>query len=242
MQLKSTLKIGALFCLLIQLAACSVFTPKSPAKVYQLAPAKVAESKTTPITLALRIDQPQAPAQLRNEQITRVTHAHKVEAFQGARWVAPVPKMLRDYLLDAFSRQGRIAHLSHDGDKLKADYALVGTLSAFQTEFPKKGKPVAAIRIHLQLIDVKREMIVAGRHFEYSEPPKLASGAQEPSAEAVVAALSQDSAKLADDVSVWVVKSLLTAQGISKKQAEVPVDGTAKPALRDPTNPPAVTF
>lgn len=201
--------IRVLFCLSLSilLVACSVLPEPTPVALYRLPPSgqpPAAEVRKGTQLAALRLARPATTDTLGGNRLLVLTADHRYQAYPRARWAAPMPLLWRDWLLDAFWRDGRVARLSSDGDGLQAGLELGGVLRTLNVEM-REGGPVAVIRYDARLVDSGSRRILASRRFEAQAP--MAGPAE---AEAV-AALGRAADRLARELIDWSL-----AQGMTK--------------------------
>ncbi|MBN2644857.1 MAG: membrane integrity-associated transporter subunit PqiC [Desulfuromonadaceae bacterium] len=185
--------------------SCTLLPQSQPATIYQLPAATDSVRHAVERRCSLRIDSALASGVLTSSRMI-VAHDNTLSAYPGIRWNAPIPVLWRDYLLEAFQRDGRIAHLSSDDETLAVDYALSNTLQSFQCEC--QGKTIhVLIRLDARLVDVQSKRIIASRQFSAWQP---LAGEQPPQ---IVAAFGQVSAQLSRDLIDWTVQNIaLTPQ------------------------------
>ncbi|MDP1932919.1 MAG: ABC-type transport auxiliary lipoprotein family protein, partial [Gammaproteobacteria bacterium] len=120
------------------------------------------------------------------------------QAYPDARWAAPVPQLWRDWLLDAFWRDGRVSELSASTDGLQANVELSGMLRALHNEYVG-GRGVAVIQYDARLVNTATRQIISSRRFEAREPVAGTSAAQ------LVTALGIAANRVATEVIAWTV-------------------------------------
>lgn len=155
--------------LLISLSsACSILPKAENAEVYRL-PASTAASSAAPVSWSLRVNKPITSEVLDVPRIAVVPQGNVVSTYKGARWTDPAPALLRNRILDAFQRDGRVPRLSADDSNLQSDFELVGELQAFQSEYTAQGIE-AVIRFDARLVDGRTQRILASRRFDVRQP------------------------------------------------------------------------
>lgn len=151
--------------LLISLSsACSILPEAENAEVYRL-PASTATSSAAPVSWSLRVNKPITSDVLAMPRIAVVPQGNVISTYKGARWTDPAPALLRNRILDAFQRDGRVQRLSADDSNLQSDFELVGELQAFQSEYTAQGIDVV-IRLDARLVEGRTQRILASRRFE----------------------------------------------------------------------------
>ncbi|TDF83147.1 ABC-type transport auxiliary lipoprotein family protein [Pseudomonas sp. H9] len=194
-------------------SACSILPKAEPADVYRLPSAHA--SQVAPASAAanwsLRINKPLASDTLNNSKIAVVPEGNLISNYKGARWSDPAPLLLRNRMLDAFQRDGRVPRLSADDSNLQADYELAGELQAFQSEYSASGLAVV-IRYDARLVQGRSQRILASRRFEVRQP---VSDKQVP---AVVNGFGSASDQLMAQLVAWTLAQANQAQLQAKNQ------------------------
>jgi cholesterol transport system auxiliary component len=177
---------------------CSVLPERTPVDLYQLPPSSLTNVTDTASITSLRIARPTTSDALGGTRILILGPDHSYQAFADTRWAAPVPTLWRDWLLDAFWRDGRVAQLSASADGLQAQFELSGMLRAFHVE-QYGGRSVAVIRYDASLIDTQNRQIISSERFEARESFDNTSAAS------AVRALGLAADKLAVDLVQWTI-------------------------------------
>ena len=180
------------------LLSCSVLPDTVPADLYQLPPSTLSAAAGAPALGALRIATPATAASLGGTRILVMVGNNSFQAYPDARWAAPVPQLWRDWLLDAFWKDGRVAGLSASADGLQAGVELRGMLRALHNESAGSAA-VALIQYDAQLVDTTTRQILRARRFEAREPVTGTS------AEQLVAALGIAADRIAAELIVWTL-------------------------------------
>ncbi|AHL77427.1 lipoprotein [Stutzerimonas stutzeri] len=185
--------------LLSALSACSILPDAEPLRIYLL-PATTPPPQASEPTLrhALRINTPQASRALASPRIAVVPEGNQISAYAGARWSDAAPVLLRDRLIEAFQRDGRMPSVSNENVNLYADISLHSDLRAFQSEYIE-GKPQVLIRLDARLVDREDQRTLANRRFEIRQPSAA------PDVASVVEAFGQASDTLSREVLDWTL-------------------------------------
>jgi|SRR5690554_1497409 len=178
--------------------SCTVLPERGPVDLYQLPPSSLTANNGVTLQGALRLSRPATSDALGGSRVLILTEDHSFQAFPEARWAAPIPQLWRDWLLDAFWRDGRVTELSSSGDSLHATLELSGMLRAMHVEYIN-GQPHGVIRYDAQLVDVRTRSIVASRRFEATQRTT------DDSVPAAVRAIGAASDQLAADLIGWTV-------------------------------------
>jgi cholesterol transport system auxiliary component len=183
------------------LGACTVLPATDPVRVYQLLPAERPVRALPVYAGGLRVLRPQVDDLLNGSHILVLPEGEPVSLYKGARWSAPIPRLLRDYLVESLRQDGRFGGVSSDEVRLRAEHELVSRLSTFQTEY-RHGQPVVVIRLHLQLVDTATRRILQERTLRLERP------AASTDLEAVIRAYDQAAGQLATIVADWLAAGL----------------------------------
>lgn len=196
----------ALLCMAVaaSLSACTLFPERPANRIFQLPAPTVAntaaDAKRQDRTL--RVSTPQAENPIDSARILVSpggNRSNEIQAYQGVRWSNKTPVLVRDHLVEAFRRDGRLAAVVTDTSPARSDLTLAGDLTAFQSEY-QGGAPVVLIRLDIQLIDERSRNTLASKRFEHRHP---ATGEE---VEAVVEAFGKASGELAREVVDWTLE------------------------------------
>lgn len=190
-----TVLVGALLPLTL-LSACQVLPEREPVDLYQLPPASISAASGAAIDGGLRLMTPESSDALNGARLLILNQNNGFQAWAGTRWTAPIPALWRDWLLDAFWRDGRFSALSTDSTVLQSQRSLGGMLRAFHIEHDGR-QQVAVIRFDAQLIDSASREIIGSQRFEASEP------VNGDDARAAVAAMGVAADRLARELIDW---------------------------------------
>lgn len=183
--------------LIMFLAACNVLPEREPIDLYELPASTVRTATGGDGVDSLRIDRPVTSEALSGSRMLVALSDGQIQALPQARWTAPVPLLWRDWVLDAFWRDGRVAGLSAASEGLQSRLELGGMLRAFQIE--DGASPQALIQYDALLISTSDRRIIASRRFEEREPLNTIEPAES------TRALGAAADRLARDLIDWVV-------------------------------------
>lgn len=199
MSLHHSLSRLALLGLFSALAACSVLPESETLRIFLLPTTPTPQQASEPtMQQSLRINTPQASRILSSQRIAVVPQGNEISAYGGARWSDAAPTLLRDRLIEAFQRDGRMPSVSNEDVNLYADLSLHSDLRAFQSVYID-GKPVVVITLDARLVNRNDQHTLANRRFEVRQP---AAGAD---VEQVVEAFGQASDRLSAEVLQWTL-------------------------------------
>lgn len=189
----------ALFGLFSAVAACSVLPESEPLRIFLLPTTPVQQRASEPTTQqALRINTPQASRMLSSQRIAVVPQGNQISAYGGARWSDTAPVLLRDRLIEAFQRDGRMPSVSNEDVNLYADLSLHSDLRAFQSVYVD-GQPMALITLDARLVNRNDQHTLANRRFEVRQP---STGTD---VEQVVEAFGKAADRLSGEVVEWTL-------------------------------------
>ena len=149
----------------VMASACSVLPKSVPVDLYQLPPPSVQSTQRSQRLPALRIDRPITNEALSGNRLLIMTADNQFQVFPNMRLAAPVPLLWRDWLLDAFWRDGSFNGLSAASAGLRSELELGGTLRAFYVD-DSGMQPQAVIRYDATLISTSGRNIIASQRFE----------------------------------------------------------------------------
>ncbi|PAU76834.1 ABC-type transport auxiliary lipoprotein family protein [Halomonas salipaludis] len=191
-----TVKLGALATLL--LVGCTVFPEREPRQVYQLPASQLAASQAPGSERVLRVARPAVDEVQGGMDIVVAPDPITLQSYGQARWSAPVPVMLRDHLMEAFLRDGRLARVVSDQQGIAADLQLGGQLRAYRIQY-EQNEPMALIVFDAHLIDLAANHLVGSQRFEVRE------ALEDASVEQAVMALWRATERLAGELVEWTV-------------------------------------
>ncbi|MBS3804367.1 MAG: membrane integrity-associated transporter subunit PqiC [Oleiphilaceae bacterium] len=192
---------AARLLIVLSIAGCTLFPESKPLDVWTLEPATVSSEAAEARVQGLRVMRPRAGDLLNSNRMAVAPEGESISVYKGARWSDPVPRLLRDYLLDALQRDPRFSEVSGDDVQLAAKHELVSRLDAFHIDY-RNGRPEAVVRMHVQLVAMPGRDIVAERLFSLEET----SNSEDMNA--IVMAFSGVLAQLYKEISKWILDSL----------------------------------
>ncbi|MCB1666017.1 MAG: membrane integrity-associated transporter subunit PqiC [Pseudomonadales bacterium] len=191
----------------LALSACGVLPERTPVDLFELPDSSLRASASTPRLDSLRLVTPSTIDALGGTRLLVQVADHSYQAHPGVRWASPVPQLWRDWLLDAFWRDGRVDALSTSSDGLQATLELGGMLRALNHEYAD-GRSVAVIRFDARLVETASRRIIASRRFEVEEP------VQGTEATNVVTAMGRAADALAAQLVPWTVEQGVAAASL----------------------------
>ncbi len=206
MTLRHALFRFALLGLLSAISACSVLPASETLRIFLLPTTPIPQRSAEPTTdQALRINTPQASRILSSQRIAVVPQGNQISAYGGARWGDAAPVLLRDRLIEAFQRDGRMPSVSNEDVNLYADLSLHSDLRAFQAVYVD-GRPEVLITLDARLVNRDDQHTLANRRFEVRQP------STDPSVEHVVEAFGTASDQLSRELVDWTLTHAVPRQ------------------------------
>tara|TARA_R110002167_G_scaffold44318_1_gene133428 strand:+ start:10 stop:600 length:591 start_codon:yes stop_codon:yes gene_type:complete len=181
------------------LSACSVLPEQVPVDLYQLPAPTLQAAAAGPRLSTLRIDRAISSEALSGSRLLIMTANNQFQAFPNMRLAAPVPLLWRDWLLDAFWRDGRVDGLSAASEGLQSALELGGTLRAFQVDY-SGAQAQAVIQYDATLISTSGRQILASKRFEARQSLDSVE------VSAAVAALGGAANQLAAELIEWTIQ------------------------------------
>lgn len=188
----------AIMMMFAMVSGCTVFPEQAPHRMFLLPVSEVPESTGERLDLTLRVYTPHAVAPLDSARIVVRPGGNELSVYGGARWNENASVLLRDHLIESFRQDGRFASVVNEDNPSRSDLLLVSDLNGFHAEY-RDGKPVAVIRLDVQLIAENNRGTLATRRFEVSEP----SASEK--LDDVVSAFGRASTRLGQQVADWAV-------------------------------------
>ncbi|SFT97950.1 ABC-type transport auxiliary lipoprotein family protein [Halomonas saccharevitans] len=183
------------------LAGCSVIPKSEPVRLFTLPAPTLLASSEAARELTLRVDTPGAGAPLDGRRLLIMPTPGEFQAYGGARWRDDAPRLLRDHLIEALRRDGRLSTVIDETSRAQNDAALTGHLGAFHARY-REGNAEVVVRLDAQLLDDRSREVRASRRFE----AVMASDGD--GLEAVVAAFGRAADRLAVEVVDWTLAQL----------------------------------
>lgn len=191
------IKLTTLLSVLL-LCSCRLLPEQALVDLYQLPPPAINPS-TSPTQLeALRIARPLTNEALGGNRLLIVTENNRLQAFAQTRLASPAPLVWRDWLLDAFWRDGRVAALSAASEGLRSELELGGMLRSFHID-ASGARPEAVILFDATLMRTTDRSVIASRRFESRYPADALTAAD------AIGALGSAASQLARELVDWTV-------------------------------------
>ncbi|MEF8792990.1 ABC-type transport auxiliary lipoprotein family protein [Thiohalorhabdus sp.] len=150
------------------LSACvSLPEAEAPPERYVLTPIGLEEATTVPGRI--EVASPVVPAGLASDRIAVMRGGRRLDHFAGARWAAPLPQLVRDFLIT--SVENRLGAAAWASSGAPARYRLVTAVRDFQAEYPQGSQAPPTVRMTLIAVlwDQSRGRVVLRQRFAASQ-------------------------------------------------------------------------
>jgi len=192
-----------LLALTLLFTGCSLVPEREPVRLFTLPEAALPAASSPAQALTLRVDTPSAGAPLDGSRLLVMPRPGELQAYAGARWRDDAPSLLRDYLITAFRRDGRLAAVVDDTSRARSDATLASHLEGFHSRY-HDGNPQIVIRLEVQLLDEASREVLASRRME------VVTASRDESVDAVLAAFGRAADRLARELVDWTLSQMDT--------------------------------
>lgn len=207
-------RAGILAALLLN-GCVSVPTEGPPATVYLLQPSAELSSDTRPsVAYGLRIARPQVVRHLSGDTLATVRGDYQWQGLADARWAAPLPKLLNDYLERRLAAQIAFRDLGGSQATRPLEHRLELTVYAFNARHPD-GADDPTVHIAARFTRLGPEGAV--RHFTVDRQERVANNRR-----AIVAGLDTLWRTIVDEMS----RALLLEGNPPRPSASSPNSGS----------------
>ncbi|MDZ7852183.1 MAG: ABC-type transport auxiliary lipoprotein family protein [Halomonas sp.] len=182
-------------------AGCSLLPEQEPIRLFTLPDPSLSASSEAPRELTLRVDTPSAGSPLDGPRLLVMPSPGEFQAYAGARWRDDIPQLLRDYLVTAFRRDGRLAAVVDDASRARSNATLASHLEAFHSRY-RDGVPEVVVRLEVQLLDEASRAVLASRRIE------AVVKSNDASLDAVVEAFGRAADQLTRELVDWTLERM----------------------------------
>lgn len=179
-------------------AACGSVLPERgpPPDLYQIALSGAPAEASARGTAQLVVEEPVAARGLDTDRIAVRPAPHELKYLAGARWSDRAPRLVQALLIEALEETGGLAGVGRPSDGMRADYALVSELRAFEVDRAGSGTRVA-VRLSAKLVREPAGQVAASRVFERVAESRSTSPAR------VVQAFNEAAEGVAREAAAW---------------------------------------
>lgn len=187
---------------LLSMGGCTLIPESEALAVYQFPqPTQVpSTANSQPLSLSLRIDTPHAGYAYSGPRLMVQSRNNQLMSYKGVRWSDPTPSLLREYLAQAFQREGKLGTVTTDENALHADVHLGSDLRRFQVV--DSSEPHILIELQARLVNPESRRIYVSHAFTVQQPID-STGIQH-----VTQGYEQASAALAAQLLDWAIPQL----------------------------------
>ena len=172
---RSALRVAALALATAALAGCGILPKQETLSLYDPTPQRSAtqgpaDEAAPQVDWQLQIGRPYADTMHDSARILVRPQPGELQVYKGAAWVQPVPDMVQDTLLRAFTDSGRLAGVGRRGDGVSARYQLLLDLRRFESDYGGGATPNVRIELGARLVQNADNRVVASRVFDIATP------------------------------------------------------------------------
>jgi len=139
----------------------TIVTPPPASQIYSLRPLPVDQIKQPRQPVNLVVARPSASPGLQQELIPLLRPNHQLGYYARARWAAPIPELLRFYLIDSVQNQDLVQSVTGDTRFAGHNYRLDVHIQDFQAEYePDDEPPTVNLKLAFTLTDIARRQAV----------------------------------------------------------------------------------
>lgn len=193
----AAIRMWLLGAIVVALGGCGILPGNQASSTYQLPASQLVASNATRTDLTLRIARPVADGRQGGTDILVSPEAFRLQRYGTGRWVAPMPVLVRDHLLEAFANDARFARVISDRTDIPVDMELQGHLRAYRVTL-NNAAPRARVVFHAQVLDVQAHRLIQSKRFTVTEPMADAQ------VDTAVRALWRATEQLARELVQWV--------------------------------------
>jgi len=133
--------ILALGCACMMLSGCGGLLKSNEAPALTYTPAMRAAEPLKPLGTVLVVARPDAAPGLDSDSIAVALPDHRLDRLAGARWSAPVPELVQDYIVRYLSARGGWRAVVSDRSAFTGTYLLQMDVRAFSAQYAQRGQP-----------------------------------------------------------------------------------------------------
>lgn len=206
---------------LVLLNGCTILPERATKSTFMLPAPALSATEQPAVSLTLRVLTPQAETPLNGANILVNPEGQVIQAYGGARWVKPVPLLVRDHWVEGLRQSGFLKAVVSETSDARSDLSLASDLTRFHIRYDQ-GQPTIVIQLNAQLLESDSRRVLASRHFEVTY-----STVDQP-VESVIAGFGAASQTATEDLVAWL-------QSVSRGFQE----GHETREGKDPARPPS---
>lgn len=195
-------------CLVVPVCVAGCLVSGPAPRLLQLRPAlpPVAAGLKAMQKEQMVVAMPLAGNALDTDAIALLFHDREIRYLAGARWTAPVPRLVQRGVLDGLEVSGAFRGVTDESAGISANVKFLSEVRAFQLRYENEvAPPVAEFTLSARLLDLRTGDIVATRTFQSSVP---ANGTD---ALALAAACEAAFAQGLAEIVPWVIATVPAA-------------------------------
>jgi cholesterol transport system auxiliary component len=187
----------ALSVTLVLLSGCTLLPERPTKSTFMLTNPDLSPKEQPPLPLTLRVLTPQAESPHNGTSVLVNPEGEIIQAYGGARWVKPVPVLIRDHWVEGLRQSGILKAVVSETSDARSDLSLASDLTRFQLRYDQ-GEPIIVIQLDAQLLESNSRQVLASKRFEV-----IHSVVDKP-VESVIAGFGAASQIATEDLVAWL--------------------------------------
>lgn len=157
--------ISLVIVLLLNLTACSIFSPRDFGDAQQFTLNAVDTPETLPTTKLgnIAVEFPQVASELNTYRVALLRSDNKRDYYAGARWADFLPAIVQSTLVKTLENSGHFLLVSADYTNTNMDYVLRSDIQLFQADYTTSNPPTIVITIRFTLLNAQTQKIVTSQ-------------------------------------------------------------------------------
>ena len=146
----------------LALSGCVNLLPQAePAAVYRLSAPEPSGNFSTDQTV-VSVEVPLTPRALSNDDVAISLARGELAFIEGAKWIAPVPRMVQDLIVEAIDAYEPSLAAARPDDGVRAEYEINTEVRAFEAVYAngEEAAPTAVIRVRVRLVRLDGRILV----------------------------------------------------------------------------------
>lgn len=169
-----------------------------PPQIYRLDPALPPKGTGAVVPWQLAVARPSASHTLDTERIT-LLRGSMMDYYADAQWNDTVPRLVQDFLVQAFEKSGHVPAVARESESLRPDYVLTTEIRDFEAQYDSaNGTPLITI-------DLAVKLLTPGGHVVSSLDARPTVRAGQNNIASVVAAFDQAFAAALSEIVDWAI-------------------------------------
>lgn len=216
---RPVLTVPVLAAVLGGLGACSSILPdRGPAPaLYQLSPAESDVKAVSPLAAQLVVEEPLASRGIDTDRIVLRPRANEVTYLAAARWSDRAPRLVQSLLVEAIERTGGFTGVGRPADGLRADFALVSEVRAFEADMSGSGDPKINVIVAAKILKVPAGRVVSSKLLSRTVEARNSGKAN------IIAAFDEAAQGVASDAAAWALAEITPPEPAKTATSALPL-------------------